>query len=105
GDLAGGRGTRGGSGRSLLGQPRQRRVPQEADRDAGVARPGAGGRGMTPPTGESAPPAEGTPPGGTTALPAAGTAAHGWDGRWVGAPITRKEDRRLLQGRGRFVGD
>jgi aerobic carbon-monoxide dehydrogenase large subunit len=31
--------------------------------------------------------------------------AHGQDGRWVGAAITRKEDRRLLQGRGRFVGD
>jgi aerobic carbon-monoxide dehydrogenase large subunit len=43
-----------------------------------------------------------TPPAGGRA-PAA--AAHGWDGRWVGAPITRKEDRRLLQGRGRFVGD
>jgi carbon-monoxide dehydrogenase large subunit len=32
-------------------------------------------------------------------------AAHGQDGRWVGAALTRKEDRRLLQGRGRFVGD
>ena len=32
-------------------------------------------------------------------------AAHGTDGRWVGAALTRKEDRRLLQGRGRFVGD
>jgi aerobic carbon-monoxide dehydrogenase large subunit len=31
--------------------------------------------------------------------------AHGQDGRWVGAALTRKEDRRLLQGRGRFVGD
>jgi carbon-monoxide dehydrogenase large subunit len=32
-------------------------------------------------------------------------AGHGQDGRWVGAALTRKEDRRLLQGRGRFVGD
>jgi len=31
--------------------------------------------------------------------------ARGQDGRWVGAALTRKEDRRLLQGRGRFVGD
>src|SRR6516162_8641930 len=31
--------------------------------------------------------------------------ARGTDGRWVGAALTRKEDRRLLQGRGRFVGD
>jgi carbon-monoxide dehydrogenase large subunit len=31
--------------------------------------------------------------------------AHGQDGRWVGAALTRKEDRRLLLGRGRFVGD
>jgi len=31
--------------------------------------------------------------------------APGGDGRWVGAAITRKEDGRLLQGRGRFVGD
>jgi carbon-monoxide dehydrogenase large subunit len=30
--------------------------------------------------------------------------APGQDGRWVGAALTRKEDRRLLQGRGRFVG-
>ncbi len=49
---------------------------------------------MTPPAGESAPLTNGPP-----------AAAHGWDGRWVGAPIIRKEDRRLLQGRGRFVGD
>jgi carbon-monoxide dehydrogenase large subunit len=35
--------------------------------------------------------------------PAATT--QGPDGRWVGAALTRKEDRRLLQGRGRFVGD
>src|SRR5215472_14243999 len=124
GHLARGRGTRGGPGRSLLGQPRQRRVPQETDRHAGVAGPGAGGRGMTPPAGESAPPAARTSPSagesaphstrtstaaGRTAPPATGTASeagtHGWDGRWVGAPITRKEDRRLLQGRGRFVGD
>jgi len=35
--------------------------------------------------------------------PAAG--AHAQDGRWVGVALTRKEDRRLLQGRGRFVGD
>src|SRR5215469_2265023 len=54
-----------------------------ADRDAGVTRPGTGGRGMT----------------------AAAATAHGQDGRWVGAALTRKEDRRLLQGRGRFVGD
>ncbi len=56
------------------------------------------------------PHARGTaPPAGGTAQPAGGTAppagAPGRDGRWVGAPITRKEDRRLLQGRGRFVGD
>ncbi len=31
--------------------------------------------------------------------------AHGQDGRWVGAALTRKEDHRLLRGRGRFVGD
>ena len=31
--------------------------------------------------------------------------APGGDGRWVGAALTRKEDGRLLQGRGRFVGD
>jgi len=42
----------------------------------------------------TAPPA--TPPGAT---------GPGRDGRWVGAALTRKEDRRLLQGRGRFVGD
>src|SRR5215469_7927428 len=54
-----------------------------ADRDAGVTRPGTGGRGMTPPA----------------------ATAHGQDGRWVGAALARKEDRRLLQGRGRFVGD
>ena len=79
---------------------------------------------MIPPAGESAPPATRTSPAagesaphstgtspaaGRTAQPATGTASeagtHGWDGRWVGAPITRKEDRRLLQGRGRFVGD
>ncbi len=37
--------------------------------------------------------------------PPAGTAASGPGGRWVGAALKRKEDRRLLQGRGRFVGD
>ena len=47
------------------------------------------------------PPGEVTPPG---AMTAAG-AGPGRDGRWVGAALTRKEDRRLLQGRGRFVGD
>ncbi len=29
----------------------------------------------------------------------------GFDGRWVGAPVPRKEDRRMLLGRGRFTGD
>ena len=32
-------------------------------------------------------------------------AAPGQNGRWVGAALTRKEDDRLLRGRGRFVGD
>ncbi len=27
------------------------------------------------------------------------------DGRWIGVPVPRKEDRRLLLGRGRFVAD
>ncbi|HTX27319.1 MAG TPA: xanthine dehydrogenase family protein molybdopterin-binding subunit [Streptosporangiaceae bacterium] len=27
------------------------------------------------------------------------------DGRWIGAPLPRKEDRRMLLGRGRFVAD
>lgn len=27
------------------------------------------------------------------------------DGRWVGAPVTRREDRRLLTGHGRFLAD
>jgi aerobic carbon-monoxide dehydrogenase large subunit len=38
-------------------------------------------------------------------MTASAATAHGQDGRWVGAALTRKEDRRLLQGRGRFVGD
>jgi aerobic carbon-monoxide dehydrogenase large subunit len=29
----------------------------------------------------------------------------GFDGRWIGAAVPRKEDRRMLLGRGRFVGD
>jgi aerobic carbon-monoxide dehydrogenase large subunit len=28
-----------------------------------------------------------------------------FDGRWVGVPVPRKEDRRMLLGRGRFVAD
>jgi len=28
-----------------------------------------------------------------------------YDGRWVGVPVPRKEDRRMLLGRGRFVSD
>jgi len=31
--------------------------------------------------------------------------AAGFDGRWVGAAVPRKEDRRMLLGRGRFTGD
>jgi carbon-monoxide dehydrogenase large subunit len=31
--------------------------------------------------------------------------AAGFDGRWIGAAVPRKEDRRMLLGRGRFVGD
>jgi carbon-monoxide dehydrogenase large subunit len=31
--------------------------------------------------------------------------AAGFDGRWIGAPVPRKEDRRMLLGRGRFTGD
>jgi carbon-monoxide dehydrogenase large subunit len=38
-------------------------------------------------------------------MTAPAASAPGQDGRWVGAALTRKEDRRLLQGRGRFVGD
>src|SRR6516225_1373293 len=38
-------------------------------------------------------------------MTAPAASARGTDGRWVGAALTRKEDRRLLQGRGRFVGD
>jgi carbon-monoxide dehydrogenase large subunit len=30
---------------------------------------------------------------------------RGGDGRWVGASLPRKEDRRMLLGRGRFTGD
>jgi carbon-monoxide dehydrogenase large subunit len=33
------------------------------------------------------------------------TATPGFDGRWVGARVPRKEDRRMLTGRGRFTGD
>jgi aerobic carbon-monoxide dehydrogenase large subunit len=33
------------------------------------------------------------------------TAGPGRDGRWIGAPVPRKEDRRMLLGRGRFVAD
>ena len=32
-------------------------------------------------------------------------AAAGFDGRWVGAAVPRKEDRRMLLGRGRFTAD
>ena len=32
-------------------------------------------------------------------------AATPYDGRWVGAAVPRKEDRRMLLGRGRFVAD
>jgi aerobic carbon-monoxide dehydrogenase large subunit len=35
----------------------------------------------------------------------AGTAGSGENGRWVGASLPRKEDRRMLLGRGRFTGD
>jgi carbon-monoxide dehydrogenase large subunit len=31
--------------------------------------------------------------------------AAGFNGRWVGAAVPRKEDRRMLLGRGRFTGD
>ena len=31
--------------------------------------------------------------------------AAGFDGRWVGVAVPRKEDRRMLLGRGRFTGD
>jgi aerobic carbon-monoxide dehydrogenase large subunit len=31
--------------------------------------------------------------------------AAGFDGRWVGASVPRKEDRRMLLGRARFTGD
>jgi carbon-monoxide dehydrogenase large subunit len=31
--------------------------------------------------------------------------AAAFDGRWVGAAVPRKEDRRMLLGRGRFTGD
>jgi carbon-monoxide dehydrogenase large subunit len=31
--------------------------------------------------------------------------SEGFDGRWIGAPVPRKEDRRMLLGRGRFTGD
>jgi hypothetical protein len=27
----------------------------------------------------------------------------GFDGRWIGAPVPRKEDRRMLLARGRFT--
>jgi carbon-monoxide dehydrogenase large subunit len=35
----------------------------------------------------------------------ADSADLGRDGRWVGASVPRKEDRRMLLGRGRFTGD
>ena len=38
-------------------------------------------------------------------MSARGTQAAGFDGRWVGAAVPRKEDRRMLLGRGRFTGD
>jgi carbon-monoxide dehydrogenase large subunit len=33
------------------------------------------------------------------------SAQAGFDGRWIGAAVPRKEDRRMLLGRGRFTGD
>ncbi|HEY5986179.1 MAG TPA: xanthine dehydrogenase family protein molybdopterin-binding subunit [Streptosporangiaceae bacterium] len=41
----------------------------------------------------------------TTAAGPRGAGTRSYDGRWIGAPLARKEDRRLLLGRGRFVGD
>ncbi len=38
-------------------------------------------------------------------MSARGAPAAGFDGRWVGAAVPRKEDRRMLLGRGRFTGD
>ncbi len=38
-------------------------------------------------------------------MSARGVPAAGFDGRWVGAAVPRKEDRRMLLGRGRFTGD
>ncbi|MDP4502300.1 xanthine dehydrogenase family protein molybdopterin-binding subunit [Nonomuraea turcica] len=50
-----------------------------------------------------------TPAGSEAREAAAGSdvreAALSVDGRWIGAALPRKEDPRLLQGRGRFVGD
>ncbi len=34
-----------------------------------------------------------------------GAPAAGFDGRWVGTAVPRKEDRRMLMGRSRFTGD
>jgi aerobic carbon-monoxide dehydrogenase large subunit len=55
-----------------------------------------------------APPAAASP---ATGSPATGSPATGREaglspsGRWIGARVPRKEDRRMLLGRGRFTGD
>src|SRR5437773_4018793 len=57
-----------------------------------------------PATTGPAPPAD--PAGRRSGYGAAALATDGQRrGQWVGAAMARKEDRRMLRGRGRFVGD
>src|SRR6266568_3066160 len=77
--------------RPAVRHPRQQQVSHQAGSDTGCAGPGRGEPAVTGPR-EAA-----TRPHDALAGPR--------DGRWIGTSLARKEDRRLLLGRGRFTGD